>query len=449
MARRIKDLTQGDIVSTLVKLALPIMGTGLLNMLYSLTDIMWLGRLNREALAGAGTAGYFVWFAAGIIMISQTGVGVGVAQSIGKEDSEGLREYISNALRLNLTLAILYCATIFIFRHQLISFFKIDDIDVVNQATWYLEIVSFGLLFQFFNPVISSIFNATGNSLAPFVINAMGLLTNMILDPVLIFGLGPFPALGIRGAAIATSIAQITVLTLFVTLILRSPELFSGVRIFARPNFDYIKRIAKLGIPGFLQNSMHSGISMIIIKFLANWGSAAIAVQTAGAQIESISWMTAEGFSAALTAFVGQNYGARNNDRVREGYKKGVQIVGSIGALAMVLFIFFGEPIFSLFIPNDPEAINLGGHYLKILGFSQIFLCLEIAAMGGFNGIGRPIVPAVIGTIFNVLRIPGALLLSSTSLGVYGIWWAVSGSSIIKGALGAPLCSYALKNLKE
>lgn len=449
MARRVKDLTQGDIVSTLVKLALPIMGTGLLNMLYSLTDIMWLGRLNREALAGAGTAGYFVWFAAGIIMISQTGVGVGVAQSIGRDDSEALREYIANAFRLNLFLAVLYCASVFIFRHQLIAFFKIDDLKVVNQSIMYLEIICFGLMFQFFNPVISAIFNATGNSLAPFVINAMGLLTNMILDPVLIFGIGPFPALGIRGAAIGTSVAQITVLLLFVMLIVRSPELFYGVRIFERPNFHYIKKISKLGLPGFLQNSMHSGISMIIIKFLANWGSAAIAVQTAGAQIESISWMTAEGFSAALTAFIGQNYGARNIERVREGFKKGVKIVSSIGFLSSILFIFFGSEIFSLFIPNDPEAINLGGHYLKILGFSQVFLCMEIAAMGGFNGIGRPIVSAVIGTVFNIMRIPAALILSSTSLGVYGIWMAVSGSSIIKGALGAPLCMYTLNNIKE
>lgn len=449
MARRVRDLTQGDIVKTLIKLALPIMGTGLVNMLYSLTDIMWLGRLSREALAGAGTAGYFIWFAAGLIMISQVGVGVGVAQSIGREDDEGLREYISNAFRLNLSLAILYCSIMFIFRHQLVGFFKIEEREVVLQSIKYIEIVSFGLLFQFFNPVISAIFNATGNSLAPFIINAVGLVTNMVLDPVLIFGLGPFPAMGIRGAALATSIAQVTVLTLFVSLIVRSPELFDGVKIFARPNFKYIKKIAKLGFPGFLQNSMHSGISMIIIKFLANYGSAAIAVQTAGAQIESISWMTAEGFSAALTAFIGQNYGARNYERVREGFRKGLQIVGSIGFMAMLLFIFFGRPIFSLFIPNDPEAILLGQQYLKILGFSQIFLCFEIAAMGGFNGIGRPIVTAVIGTVFNLARIPAAIFLSSTALGVYGIWWAVSLSSIIKGALGAPLCMHSLNTLKE
>ncbi len=449
MAKKIRDLTQGEIVPTLVKLALPIMGTGLLNMLYSLVDIMWLGRLSRESLAAAGTAGYFVWFASGIILISQVGVGIGVSQSVGREDREGLRLYISNALKLNLTLAIIYSTFLFTFRHKLISFFNIADEAVVTQAVIYLQIIAFGLLFQFFNPVISAIFNATGNSVTPFLINGVGLVTNLVLDPILIFGLGPFPAMGIKGAAIATSFAQFTVLSLFIVMIFRNKELFRGVKIFEKPDMTYIKKVAKLGVPGFLQNSMHSGISMIIIKILATWGSAAIAVQTSGAQVESISWMTAEGFSSALAAFVGQNYGARNYDRVREGFKKGLVVVSTIGLFSMLLFIFFGEAIFGMFIPGDTEAITLGGQYLKIFGVSQIFLCMEIASMGAFNGIGRPIIPATTGTILNIARIPMALILSKTSLGVYGIWVAVSGSVILKGLIGAPLCMYSLNQLKD
>ncbi len=449
MARRGRDLTKGNITSTLIKLALPTMGTGLVNMLYSLTDIMWLGWHSTKSLAAAGAAGFFIWFAAGVIMISQVGVGIGVAQSYGKNDKEALASYISNGLKLNLFLALSYSFLMFTFRHNLIGFYGMEDPSVVQQAIWYMEIISIGLIFQFFNPVISAIFNSTGNSLTPFIINTIGLIANMILDPLLIFGYGPFPALGIKGAAIATTLAQLTVLSCFIVLSYRSPELFEGVKIFKKPDMTYVKRIVKLGFPGFLQNSMHSGISMVIAKILAAWGETAIAVQSVGAQIESISWMTAEGFSAALTAFVGQNYGARNIDRVQEGYKKGTLIVSSIGLFAAILFIFFGESIFSLFVPNDPEAISLGKDYLRILGYSQVFICMEISSMGAFNGIGRPVIPAVIGMTLNALRIPISLFLSKGPLGLNGIWWSIAGTSIVKGSLSTPLCIYSLNRLEE
>ncbi len=447
MKTRTKDLTRGDITSTLIKLAIPIMATSLVNMLYNLTDMMWLGRYSTQSAAAAGTAGYFTSLAAGIILIVQTGSSIGVAQSFGKKDYEGVGEYISNGLKLNLLLALTYSLILFIFREPLVDFFKIDNLRVVEETQSYLKIISVGLLFQFFNPVFSSIFNAMGNSVTPFKINTVGLALNIILDPILIFGIGPFKELGIVGAGLATSLAQIVVLLLFLLELVRHRQHFMNVSIIKPFNKKYLKKILSLGLPGFLEATLRTSIGMIMLKILAVWGDKAIAVQSVGIQIESISWMSAQGFSSALSSFSGQNYGVRNIERVNEGYNKGIKIVGLLGLIVSFVFIFLGEFIFSLFLPEDPLAIQMGGNYLRILGFSQTFMCIEIATMGCFNGISRPIIPSVISVGMNGLRIPISKILSATGLGLDGIWWAISGTSIIKGLLTYPLCKYTLNRL--
>ena len=145
--------------------------------------------------------------------------------------------------------------------------------------------------------------------------------------------------------------------------------------------------------------------------------------------------MTADGFSAALTAFVGQNYGAGQYERVKEGYKKTLMLSSILGIFATVLLIFGGEWLFSLFI-NEPEVIKQGADYLRILGYSQVFMCLEITTTGAFFGVGKTMMPSLISTIFTGLRVPAALILASTlALGVDGVWWSISLSSVVKGIL--------------
>ncbi|WP_242947321.1 MATE family efflux transporter, partial [Clostridium haemolyticum] len=151
------------------------------------------------------------------------------------------------------------------------------------------------------------------------------------------------------------------------------------------------------------------------------WGNVAIAVQKVGSQIESISWMTAGGFQTAISTFVGQNYGAKKWDRIIDGYKAAVIIVGTIGVFATCLLIFGAEPIFSFFIP-EKSTIPYGVDYLKILGISQFFMCMEIATAGAFNGMGKTVPPAIVGIVFTGLRIPSALMVSKY-LGLNGVWW--------------------------
>jgi len=427
------NLTEGKILPVLIKLALPIMGTSFVQMAYNMTDMIYIGRLGSSAVAGVGTAGFFTWFAMAFILISRIGAEIGISQSIGKGDTKLAKKYANNTIILNIILGLIYGAFLIIFRKQLVGFFSLENKNVIDMAIDYLVIVSAGINFYFINPVFTGIYNGTGDSRTPFRFNVVGLVTNMILDPMLIFGVGPIPALGIKGAAIATVFAQVVVTTLFIM----SAKKFRLLRSFSFKNLDAenMKSIFKYGLPVAMENGLFTIFAMLIARIIADWGEVPIAVQKVGSQIESISWMTAGGFQTAISAFVGQNYGAKKWNRIVKGYKIGILTVSIIGIFATFLLIFGAAPIFSFFIPEE-STLPYGIAYLKILGVSQLFMCIEIATAGAFNGVGKTLPPSLISIVFTGLRIPMALILSSPNLlGLNGVWWSISISSVIKGIL--------------
>ncbi|HHV38609.1 MAG TPA: MATE family efflux transporter [Tepidimicrobium sp.] len=430
-----REIVEGNITSALIKLAIPIMATSFVQMAYSMMDMIWLGRLSTNAVAAAGTAGFFTWLGSALFMIPKIGAEVGVAQSYGKKDMESVKKYAAHTLQLAIIISILYSLILIFFRHPIIGFFNLGDQEVINMAIDYLFIVSIGMGFYFLNPVFSGILNGSGDSTTPFKVNALGLIINMILDPLMIMGIGPFPRMEVKGAALATIIAQIMVTFIFIFVSRDNADLFCGLNILKVPDRYYIKRIFKLGFPSALQTGLFASIAMIITRILSRWGSVPIGVQNVGSQIESISWLTAGGFSTAISVFIGQNHGAKHWDRIREGYRKGLMIVGAIGIFATLLLIGGAKPIFRLFIPRDREAIEMGVVYLKILGLSQFFMAIEIGTQGAFNGLGKTIPPSFVGILFNSLRIPSSLFLSSTTLGLDGVWWSISISSIFKGVV--------------
>lgn len=427
------NLTEGKILKKLIILALPIMGTSFIQMAYNLTDMLWVGALGSRAVTAVGTAGFFTWFAFAFITIPQIGAAVGIAQSVGKKDTEETKSYIRHSVQLDVILALLYGFTIFIFRRQFIGFFNLKSADIINNASSFLGIISLGMVFFFLSPVLTAIFNGHGDSRTPFIISTIGLIINIVLDPLLILGIGPFPRLGVSGAAIATIFAQFFTATTYIFVIRKRTNYFKGIHFLQKPDWKHMSRIVRFGLPVSLQSGAFTLIAMIIARILSNWGPTPIAVQSVGSQIESISWMTAGGFQTALAAFVGQNFGAKKWDRIYKGYFTAIGIISVIGLITSSLLIFLPGPIFSIFI-REKNVVKEGITYLRILGVSQFFMCIEITTAGAFNGLGRTVPPSLNGIVFNTLRIPGAILLSAV-LGLSGVWWSISLSSVMKGII--------------
>ncbi|MFR9215041.1 MAG: MATE family efflux transporter [Ruthenibacterium sp.] len=428
------DLLHGNILPSLAKLAFPIMATQLIQMAYNLTDMIWIGRVGSGAVAAVGASGMYLWLANGLATIPRLGGQVKAAHALGSGDTEKAAAYAAAAFRLGAVLAGACTAVYLIFYKPLTAFFRLNDPAVVRDAECYLLVVALGLFFSFFNQIFTGLFTCMGASAVTFRSTAAGLAANIVLDPLFIFGLGPLPALGVAGAAIATVLAQGVVFLLFLLAARREGALFPHLQLRRRRSRADYADILRIGLPVSVQSIFFSSLSMIIARLIAGWGDAAVAVQKVGSQIESISWMTADGFASAVNAFVAQNYGAKQPARIRRGTAGAAALMAGWGLLTGALLVIFPQALFRVFIQEE-AVLPMGVDYLRILGYSQLFMCMEITCTGAFQGLGRPMVPTVVSVIFNTARIPMALILSATALSLNGVWWAITLSSILKGLI--------------
>lgn len=431
MSKRV-ELLEGPILPSLSALAFPIMATSLIQMAYNLTDMIWIGRIGSDAVAAVGAAGMYMWLSNGLATIAKTGGQVVVGQALGAGERNKAVSHAKTALQFCLVIGLLYGLIANLFVHPLIGFFHLNSAHVVADAEIYFQITCGGVVFSFLNQIFTGVMTAMGNSKSSFLATAIGLVINIILDPVLIFGIGPFPKMGVAGAAIATVFAQMVVTFVFLVYAGKDEVIFRQVHILSPMDWESFREIMKIGVPVGVQSMIFTSISMVIARLIAGFGDAAVAVQKVGSQIESISWMTAEGFGAAVNAFMAQNMGAGNKERIVKGYKIAIGIEILWGIFCTFVLMVFPEVIFKIFIP-EADVLPLGVDYLKILGVSQLFMCLELTTAGAFSGLGKTIPPSVTSIILTAARIPMAYALTATALGLNGVWWSITISSILKG----------------
>ena len=210
------NLLDNRIYRNLILLSLPIMTTSFIQMSYSLMDTFWVGKLGTEAIAGVGIVSFIMWFANSLVLVSKTGIEIGVAYSIGSRDDKQFRKYIDTSVVINLFMSITFGILLYIFGVDIIRFFNIKSETVNSLASSYLNIVILGLPFTFLNPLFSGVFNGSGNSKVPFIANSAGLIINIVLDPILIYGYFGLPKYGVSGAAIATTLSQMIVTIIFI-----------------------------------------------------------------------------------------------------------------------------------------------------------------------------------------------------------------------------------------
>ena len=422
----------GRIGPTLLRLALPIMGTSLVQMAYNLTDMIWIGRLSADAVAAVGAAGMYLWISQGLATIPRIGGQVRSAQSIGAGDIERAAGYVQAAFHMGAVLMILFTSAVFLFNGPMIGFFKLHSPQVIADARSYLVIVACGFVFTFTSQIFTGMFSSMGASTTVLRSTFVGLIVNAVMDPLLIFGIGPFPRMEVAGAAWATVIAQGCVCLMFILAGKHDSFLFAHVKLWRQSRLTDWLDVVRIGLPVALQSLFFSFLSMVIARLVAGWGDLAIASQKVGGQIESISFMTAEGFGTAVNAFTAQNYGAKKAQRIKQGYLTAMRIMLVWGLFTTFVLIVFPAQLFRIFI-TDASVLPIGVSYLRIMGYSQLFLCVEIASAGAFQGLGKPLPPTVTGILGNLARIPMALLLSATALGLDGVWWSITISSCAKG----------------
>ena len=436
MNRKI-DLLHGDIRKTLLKLSLPLALTAFIQIAYGFVDTIWIARLSTDAVAGVGIAGFIFWVGNSLVLIPKVGMGVYSSQAFGSKKEDETIMIINNGFIQAVIMGLFFTTFCLIVKNIFIEFYSLGP-EAEMAAKDYFFVVSLGMIFFFVGPMFTQSFTSLGDSFTPFVINAVGLVINMVLDPVLIFGLGPFPHMGAKGAALATILSQFVVVLVYFLVVISKDGIIKSAISYIDYRENWQLEIFKLGLPAALLSGFHASISMVLNRFMSSFGPTPVAVCAIGSQLESISWNTTEGIQVGIQALVAQNYGAGDKKRVEGSIKESFRLVAIIGIVATVFLIGFRHTLFELFTPDSKEAIELGSNYLFILGLSQAFMSIEIGLAGCFNGMSDTKTPAALGVINNLLRIPIAIVLMP-HVGVYGVWIAMSATSIMKGLVAMTL----------
>ncbi|MBC5624867.1 MATE family efflux transporter [Clostridium sp. NSJ-49] len=431
------DLTKGKVLTVLTALAVPIMGSSLLQFTYNLVDMLWVGGLGSDAVASVGSSSFFIGLGYSINSLVVIGAGIKISHAIGGKDNNNVKEYINTGIAINFFIAIVYALILIFLGKNFIGFLNLGNPIVERDSYYYLAINGPILYFSFFNFLYSRIFGSFGNNSDALKINAIGIAVNIILDPIFIY----IFKFGVIGAALATLIANVIMYVLYKV---KSKGLLKYDRSL-NVNYEKVKEVAKLGFPMAFQRVLFTLVNIVLARIIAIFGTNAIAAQKIGLQIESITYMVIGGLNGAISSFTGQNFGAKKFKRINDGYNTALAIGISYSILMSLIFIFFKEPIIKLFI-RDVDTSLIAYGYLQAVAYSQAFSTIEMVSNGLFTGLGKPKIPATISIIFTVLRIPMALVLIKY-YGINGIWWSIAISSVLKGV--AAYLIYKLKVSKE
>lgn len=419
------DLTQGNELSVISVLALPLIGSSLLQFLYNFIDMLFVGGLGPNAIAAVGSASFFINLGYAIQAMIVVGGGIKIAHAMGGQNEKDRSAYIGSSIFLNTIIGIITIIVLLLFGNHLLNFLELNNQEVQSSAYQYLAVSAAMLFFSYFNTFFIRMFSSFGNNKQSFYISALGLILNIILDPIFIYGFN----WGVIGAAIATLLAQIIMFFLFV-YIAREVLWNRGL---LNTSFQKWLDILKLGMPMALQRVLFTVISILLAKIIAAYGTDAVAAQKIGLQMESITYIVMGSLNGAVGSFIGQNFGAKNFKRILTGYRMSLLLGVFYALLTSMGFVLFSEQLAGLFT-HDIETVAITSVYLKIVGLSQIFMAMEMITTGVYSGIGLPKIPAMISIVFTGLRIPLAIYLTPI-LGLDGVWWSIAISSFLKGII--------------
>ena len=435
--RKKVDILTGNIGTNLFRLALPIVLTSLISILYNLTDIKFISTyLGDEAVASAAAATFFLVLGFALLLIPKNGAQILVAQSIGAKLYRNARAYARIAIIITIIFSIFTILICTIFTKELIHLVGISKPSILNMAITFLRWCSLGVPFLFLSNTLSSIISADGDTFGPFIFNSLGVIINIFLD-YLFLGVLKF---GISGAAIATVMSQIISFVALTFYFLSPKSKFRKMKLFKLDSFKMYIKLLKIGLPSGVSQGIFTAIAIVLANIIARYDDEVLAVQRLGVQFESFSWNISGGFSSAVATYIAQNYGAKQFDRIKRVYYISLKGISVFSVIITIVFIGFAKPLFSSFLHNE-RLIHHGINYLTIVGIAQFFQSVEIITNGAFNGIGHINEPTMIGVIGTASRIPLSYIFAPL-FGITAIWWVISGTMIIKGIISFLLFMY-------
>src|SRR6266550_385332 len=400
-----QDFTSGDLNRAILLLAIPMVLEMVLESLFAIVDVFFVGRIGANAVATVGLTESLLSLVFAVAIGLSMSTTAMVARRIGEKDPEDASVAGVQAIVLGLSVSLLVGVPCFIFAPKLLQLMGASP-DIVAVGSGYASICLGGsgvVLMLFLN---NAIFRGAGDAAIAMRLLWVSNIINLVLDPCLIFGLGPFPRLGVTGAALATFTGRsIGVMYQFYRL-LHGSERIRVLRRHIRLNFAVLLRLLRVSLTGILQFAIAHTSWIGLVRIVSMFGSAALAGYTIAIRIVIFAILPSWGLSNAAATLVGQNLGAKQPDRAetsvwRTGFYN-MLFLGGVG----VFFILFAEPIVRLFT-HDPAVVPLGTSCLRILSYGNVGYAYGMVMLQAFNGAGDTVTPTIVNLFgFWVLEIP-------------------------------------------
>ncbi len=388
------DMCNGPILKKVLQFALPLMATGILQLLYNAADIIVVGQFaGKTALAAVSSTGSLINLIVNLFMGLSVGASVVVARRYGAGDYAGVSKVLHTAVTLSIVSGILVAIVGFSLSRTLLEMMD-SPADVIDQATLYLRIYFIGIPFAMVYNYCAASLRAIGDTKRPLYYLSISGLVNVLLNLVLVIGF----RMDVAGVAIATAVSQVVSMVLIVICLLRTDGCIHLDPKKLRIDIPELKEVLKIGLPAGLQSSVFAISNVLIQSSINSFGSAVMAANGAAGNIEGFIYTAMNSISQATLTFTGQNMGARKYDRIP-------RILGACSVLVTIIGVltggvaYLGGPVLLKLYTTDPEVVSIGLIRLSFVGLPY-FLCglMEVIA-GMLRGCGYSITPMIVSML--------------------------------------------------
>ena len=434
-------MVRGNLDRAILHLGVPAATAALLQAGFLVVDTFWLGRVGPVAIAAASTAGFVMWLAQTLGEGVASGSGAVLAQSIGAADPERARRAAAAGQALGVWGSLLVAGLGLLLVEPTFAFMGTDQA-VTDAGGGYMRVILLGMPAYFLFAWIAAAFRATGDARTPLKMLGVAAAVNVILDPMLIFGLGPMPRLEVLGAAVATGASWLVAAAW-------GWARLGGLGLRPRPQ-DVLRppreswRALGIGLPLGVEGALFSLIYIVLTRITTGFGTPAVAALGIGHKLEVLNYFICAGMGAAATTLVGQNLGAGDRVRARRsGWRTLFLTCLPVGAITLLIV---GWPDVAVRVfSSDDRVIAAGVTYALIVGMTQLFMAAEVVLMGGFAGAEWTAWPASVEIGFTAARIPLAWALVDAGWGIESVWTAIAATTVVKGVLLAVLFAWRMR----
>ncbi len=429
-----KDLTQGSVIRHLLHMAAFLAVSMLVQTLYMLADLYWVGRLGKEAIAAVGVAGNLMMLVLALTQMLGVGTTATIAQAAGRKDQPHAERACNQSFVMSLCIALVFGLVAMGLRDLYCRSLTADHV-TAELARAYLNWFIPALLLQFPLTTLGSALRATGIVKPAVGLQVLSVALNMVLAPLFIFGIGPWPRMGVSGAGLATflSILVSDVLTL---LYFETKYRYLRLRLEQwRPQMAVWWAMLKIGLPAGAEFALFSVYMFIVYAIIRQFGAAAQAGFGIGARVMQALFLPVVALSFAISPVVGQNFGGRRAERVRHSVFAAIGLASAIMAILTVLVWCFA-PVFIRAFTSDAQVIAFGAEYLTIVSLNFLAAGIVFSSSSVFQGLGNT-VPPLLSTSSRLLlfALPALLLSQRAGFQIRQIWYLSVVSQVLQACL--------------